>query len=161
MLRFLCADNRFTPQDSGTVSGEVWQLVNLHPIRPSFGSKPSGVELSAHFTSGDASDSQKLAFGICAYALQGAPKDSEALWKNRRDVYLSYTDVDEVCHNEHGIWQKMSTQLLVPPDADFLMVQVRMCPRPMPKTLESAFEFPGQYVSNVPLRLLSDPPPTQ
>ncbi|MEI6716032.1 MAG: hypothetical protein WCO60_19965 [Verrucomicrobiota bacterium] len=156
MLRFLRADNRTTPPNVGSVSAEQWQVIDLRPLRNAFGGHPAKIEFSAEFNSIPMTEGPHYSFGISFYSFNGEAKDAEYLWSHRRELCLSGTEKEELNDNDPASWQKISAQIVTPPDADLVLVQVRVCPKPMPKGLKSAVEFPGQYVANSSLRLIQD-----
>lgn len=159
MLRFLRADNQLTtPNSTPSISGELWQLVDLHSFRSTFGEKSATVELSALFNSAPIPEGQRYSFGISAFAFQGTPDDAAFLWKHRHDVALVSTDKEELSDNDPSTWQKLTTQFVVPPDADLILIHIRTAPKPFPHDLKSTVVFPGQYTADVSLRLLIDSP---
>ncbi len=154
MLRFLRADNAQSPRGEVQGTGELWQLVDLRPLREQLGNKPAKVELSALFNSAPFPDGPGFAFGVGAYAFDGDSSNGADLWSRHRDSALATAGKSEPIDGDPATWQTITTQVLVPPEATVLLVAVRVHSTNRKTAPAATVQFPGQYMANVTLRLL-------
>ena len=154
MLRFLRADNAQSPKTKGQAASELWQTIDLRPLREQLGNKPAHLELSALFNSTPIPEGRHFAFGVSAYAFQSDSGDGADLWSRHRDAALASGGKIELSDSDPATWQRITTQILVPPDATVLLVTARVGSADRLPPGSPVVEFPGQYMANVSLRLL-------
>jgi hypothetical protein len=154
MLRFLRADNAQSPKTKGQAASELWQTIDLRPLREQLGNKPAHLELSALFNSTPIPKGRHFAFGVSAYAFQSDSADGAQLWSRHRDAALASGGKIELSDSDPATWQRITTQILVPPDATVLLVTARVGSADRLPPGSPVVEFPGQYMANVSLRLL-------
>lgn len=154
MLRFLRADNSQSPRGEVQGTGELWQLVDLRPLREQLGNKPVKVELSALFNSTPFPEGPGFTFGVGAYAFDGDSADGAELWSRHRDSALASAGKSEPIDGDPATWQTITTQVIVPPQATVLLVAVRVNSNNRRPAPTATVQFPGQYMANVALRLL-------
>lgn len=146
MLRFLRADNALSPPGGGQRTAEMWQTIDLRPLRGRLG-PDSVVEASGRFAAAPAARPGGAKVGILLAAFSGDPATARAAWPARRSVALAEASKDEAVVRP-GQWQRVAVQIALPPDADFLLLQARVtAPPPAP------VEFPGHYLDDVAVRL--------
>ncbi len=93
----------------------------------------------------------RAALALVAY--RGDTADGPALWKQRHEIALAESDKEERLDEDPATWQRVETQLSVPPDAELLLVQVRMYDKTA-GARDGASIFPAHYADDVSLRLL-------
>jgi hypothetical protein len=64
-----------------------------------------------------------------------------------------------VADDDPRTWQRIAGKMMVPPDADFLVVELKVVPAD-PVPVEGAVEFPGHYADDVELILRTNARPT-
>lgn len=146
MLRFLRADNALSPPGGGQRTAEVWQTVDLRPVRGRL-DPDAVVEASARFAvAADTGPAPKVGLLLAAFA--GEPSTARASWPARRARTLAEASKDEPLALGGGAWQRVVVQLAPPPDADFLLLHARvLVPPPAP------VRFPGHYLDEVTLHV--------
>ncbi|VTU01795.1 Uncharacterized protein OS=Pirellula staleyi (strain ATCC 27377 / DSM 6068 / ICPB 4128) GN=Psta_3504 PE=4 SV=1 [Gemmataceae bacterium] len=147
MLRFLRADNASSPPGGAQRTAEVWQTIDLRPLRGRLGPDPV-VESSARFAAAPAARPNGAKVGIVLAAFSGDPGTARAAWPARRSAALAVASKEEPAASRPGAWQHVVVQITLPPDADYLLLQAGVhVPPPGP------VEFPGCYLDDVAVRL--------
>ena len=154
MLRFLRPDNRHTPGGTAAFVTEAWYMVDMRAWRATSGRKSAMFEVSAAFNSTRIPETQRYTFGVALHAFRGTPEQLTALWRNKRDTALASADMEEAADNEPVKWQRLNAQIVVPEDADVLMIQLRVTPKLLPQG--EAPTFPGHYVDDIRLSVLPE-----
>lgn len=145
MLRFLRADNAQSPPGGAQRTAEVWQTIDLRPLRGRLGPY-SIVEASARFAAALDSGTPKVGLLLAAFA--GEPSTARAAWPARRAVTLAEVSKDEPLAIRGGAWHRLVVQIALPPEADYLLLQARvLLPPPAP------VQFAGHYLDEVTLHV--------
>jgi hypothetical protein len=153
MLRFLRADNALSPPGGGQRTAEVWQAVDLRPLRGQLGADPV-VEASARFATSTVARPGGAKVGILLAAFSGDPAAARAAWPARRSVAVAEASKDEPAARAGG-WQRVVVQIALAPEVDYLLLQARVTAPPPARV-----EFAGDYLDDVRVRLRrSDGPP--
>jgi len=152
MLSFLRSDDAATPLDAHTVASELWQTVNLRPLRPMLGNKSISVRLSGFFNA-VSQPGHRYTAGVSLAAYYGNAADAPELWKHRHQQSLAESEKEERLDDNPATWQILETQLNVPPDAELLMVQIRVSDKSAAPDSKAAI-FPGHYADNITLQVV-------
>lgn len=126
MLKFLRTDNRFSPAGVTPSAGEVWQVVDLAAARSALGQEVAVIEVSAQFNQQPGAVAEKLAFGVSVMAFSGSAADAPTVWREHRELALARADKEELADAESLTWQRLSAQMTVPREANWLLVQLRV-----------------------------------
>lgn len=153
MLQFLRADNARSTSNAAVRASELWQFVDLRPLRPSLGPGTVTLELRGWFN-GAAHPGRRYTCGVALVACRGEAADGPAIWKQRHEIALAESDKEERLDDNPDTWQRVETQLSVPPDAELLLVQVRMYDKTTGST-EGASIFPAHYADDISLRVVA------
>jgi hypothetical protein len=153
MLRFLRSDNELLPQNERSYVGEVAQVIDLRPMRAELLGAEQLVEVSAQFNSIAAPPGDTYEFAVKAAAFRGDIADAPRLWEDR-EASASRSNRSVVADPDGGKWQRVAAPLVVPPDADFLVIECAVVFKG-PQVERGAAEFPGHYVDQVEVRLNS------
>lgn len=145
MLKFLRADNRLTPPGGGQVTSEMWQVVDLT------GQHVQVAELSARFNAIASAATERTAFAVCVCAFNGSAAEAPELWRGRNELALAQGEKEELADSDPKTWQRVVTQVTVPPEANLLLIQVRVTRKG--KEPQSP-EFGGHFVDAVSLHAL-------
>lgn len=145
MLQFL---NQ--PSDPAADS-EVWQLVDMRPYKKLFAAGNSVVDFSAMFNrvAGGAHSAKK--FGITLAAYKGSPTDAKSLWENRQTAALVLADKELTADDDPATWQKLETTTNLPPDTDFVIVEIRAIAPPDAAAGRPCFD--GNFADLVDLKI--------
>jgi hypothetical protein len=152
MVRFLRADNQRSPRGEVQGVSQLWQVVDLKPVRQREGKVPLTVELGAWFNAASFVPEKGHVFGVHLTAFQGGSGLAEEAWKSPRQTALASGSRHERADGDSAGWQWVSVRVHVPAEADSLLLSV-YCGEHGPqkaKRTETAV-FPGQYVAGVQL----------
>lgn len=153
MLRFLRSDNALSPKNERSYVGSVAQVIDLRPLRAELSGGEELVEVSAQFNAIATPPGTKYEFAIKSGAYRGEIADAPRLWDDR-EASVSRSDRFVNADSDVATWQRVSVSLVVPPDADFLVIECAVVQK-APQTPEGVAEFPGHYVDQVEVRLSS------
>ena len=157
MLRFLRADDARTAPGAAVRATELWQVVDLRPLRGTLGTGTLTLQLDGWFNAAP-HPARRYTCGVALVACRGEAAEARSLWSRRHEVALAESDREERLDDEPGTWQRVETQLAVPPDAELLLVQVRIYDKTADAS-EGPSIFPAHYADDVSLRLLDSPGP--
>lgn len=157
MLRFLRADDAFTAPGIHVVASELWQSVDLRPLRSMMGKGPVTVQLSAWFNAVP-HPGRRCTAGVSLGAYSEEPSAGPQLWRSRHQLSLAESEREELIDDDPETWQRVDTQVAVPPDATLLLVQIRVSDKSA-EPHAGASSFSGHYADEVTLRVV-DPQPT-
>jgi hypothetical protein len=154
MLRFLRGDyeGRPIPQSH---SSDVFRLVDLRPYRQEFADGGALVQLTAFFNAAPFPDEETFHCTLTIFALDASLVGHDAL---RADNVLSgeslaYSRSSKVVlDRDPATWQKVSNELRLPPNTDYLMIRMGMSDDTKPADRRKA-TFAGHYADKVQLVL--------
>lgn len=149
MLRFLRPDNQRSPSTVMQRTAELWQIVDLRPLRRQLGSQPTMIEFSAWFAAAPQAAANPAKFGVTLAAFSGDPASADEAWRQRHDIALAEASKDEAVGQTATTWRHLVVQAIVPPEADFLLVQARVGP-----ASSSPLEFAGHYLDEAELQVI-------
>jgi hypothetical protein len=151
MLQILRSDNEQSPKHEHSYVGEVAQVIDLRPLRAALSGTEHWVDVSAHFNSIGMGRDGKCEFAVKAAAFQGDIADAPRLWDDHeasgsRSNRAVEADIDP------RTWQRVSTALVLPANADFLLVEYAVVFKGTQRE-QRATEFPGHYIDQAEVRL--------
>lgn len=152
MLRFLRADNAHTRSTTPVRATELWQVLDLRPLRATLGERTVTLQLGAWFNAAP-HPARRYTCGVALVACRGAASEASAIWNQRHEVALAESDKEERLDDNPATWQRVETQVAVPPDAELLLVQVRMYDKSAAGD-EGPSVFPAHFADDVSLRVL-------
>ncbi|MBJ7391629.1 MAG: hypothetical protein JHC85_08690 [Chthoniobacterales bacterium] len=151
MLRILRSDNELSAGTERSYVGEVAQVIDLRPLRAQLSGANPLVEVSAQFNAVTLPPGGKHEFAVKAAAFRGDIADAPRLWEDH-DAGGSRSNRSVEADSDTGTWQRVATPLVVPPDADFLVIECAVVFKgPLRET--GATQFFGHYVDQVEVRL--------
>lgn len=153
MLRFLRADDAHTPPSSPVRAAELWQLVDLRPLRATLGEGTVTLQLAAWFNAAP-HQARRYTCGVALVACRGEAAEGPAIWRRRHELALAESDKEERLDDDPATWQRVDTQVAVPPDAELLLVQVRVYDKSAAPS-EGPSIFLAHFADDVSLRVLS------
>ncbi len=155
MLRFLRSDNEHSPRNERSYVGEVAQVIDLRPLRAELAGGDRLVEVSAAFNSVAMPQGAPHEFAVKAAACRGNIADAPKLWEDR-DSGGSRSHRSVVADSDKATWQRVTVPLVVPPDADFMIIECAVVFKG-PQEGAAVAEFAGHYVDQVEVRVDSSP----
>lgn len=147
MLRMMRSDHEQSPKGERSYVGEAAQVIDLRPFRDEFGVTEQMVEVSALFNSISMPPGPKYEFAIKAAAFRGNVENAPSLWKDYEET-VSRSDRHVIADSDVTTWQRVMVSLMVPPDADFMIVDCAVVFKG-PQAENTVAEFPGHYVDQV------------
>lgn len=153
MLRFLRSDNELALKNAHSYVGSAAQVIDLRPLRAELSGAEQLVEVSAQFDSIATSLGERYEFNMKAAAFRGDIADAPKLWEDH-EASVSRSDRTVVADSDTATWQRVAVPLMVPPDADFLVIEFAVVSKRLPLD-QGATEFPGHYVDQVEVLLSS------
>ena len=134
-------------------AGSAAQVIDLRPLRADLSGGEELVEVSAQFNSVAMRPGEKYEFAVKSGAYRGDIADAPKLWEDR-EASVSRSDRCVIADSDVKTWQRVSVSLVVPPDADFLVIECAVVLK-APQAAQGVAEFPGHYVDQVEVRLNS------
>ena len=155
MLRILRSDNELSTRAEHSYVGEVAQVIDLRSLRAALWEAEPLVEISAQFNAVAAPSRGRYEFAVKAAAFRGDIADAPRLWEDH-DAGGSRSNLSVDADADPLTWQRVATPLVVPPDADFLVIECAVVFKG-PEKAHGATEFPGHYVDQAEVRLSASP----
>lgn len=151
MLRILRADHELSSKNARSYVGSVAQVIDLRPLRAELSGGEQLVEVSAQFNAIPMPQGGLFDFNVKAAAFRGHIADAPRLWEDH-EASVSRSARTVVADSEVATWQRVAMPLVVPLDADFLVIEAAVVFKG-PLSAQSVAEFPGHYVDQVEVRL--------
>lgn len=151
MLRVLRSDNELSPPSERSYVGEAAQVIDLRTLRAELSVADQLVEVSAQFNAIPSAPGTKYEFNVKAAAFRGDIVDAPRLWEDH-EAGVSRSSHSMLADSDVATWQRVAVPLVVPPDADFLVIECAVVLK-APQAEHGAVEFPGHYVDEVEIRL--------
>lgn len=155
MLRVLRSDSRVDPPGLESHGGDMMQLVDLRPFKPDFSSGNAVLEVSASGNMIAPRQGEGYSFAVTALAFNGEPADLSWDASENAQAALAASTKRVPLDADPATWQTPTTRLLLPPDADFVMVKLTVTLRGIHPP--GHVEFAGHYVDSVRLALKTQP----
>lgn len=151
MLRILRADHELAEKKTRSYVGSVAQVIDLRPLRAERSGGEPLVEVSAHFNAIPMPQRGSFEFNVKAVAFRGDIADAPRLWEDHESS-VSRSARTVSADSDAATWQRVSMPLVVPMDADFLVIEAAVVSK-SPLSEQGVAEFPGHYVDQVEVRL--------
>jgi len=151
MLCILRADHELSSKNARSYVGSVAQVIDLRPLRAELSGGESLVEVSAQFNAIPMPQRGLFDFNVKAAAFRGDIADAPRLWEDHESS-VSRSARTVGADSDAATWQRVSMPLVVPMDADFLVIEAAVVSK-APQSPQSVAEFPGHYVDQVEVRL--------
>ncbi len=154
MLRFVKAEGDANALDGPAISCDVFQLVDLRPLRANLGADGNSLlELSANFLDARPSDTGlSVTFCCQIFLFKGDAANVHQAWPNNISEAIASGSAEVTTLGGSGdAWKQLTAKSLVSAEADFAVVQISARPNlrvPMP---------PRLFVDDVKLTLKTQP----
>lgn len=152
MLRFLRGDYEGKPNPEGSKIGDLYRLIDMRPYRKEFADGGAVVQLSAGFNTFEFPADERYECSLTLYALdaESVKNDSTHSGIMLNEAPLGSQKRRMRLDRSPATWQRLTSELRLPPDTDFLMV--RICVQYASKSV-SRQTFSGHYVDDVRLTM--------
>jgi hypothetical protein len=158
LLQFVHANREPSLPNYGAHSCDVFQLVDLRPIKTKSDSGECMLELSAQFLDLRPMPGERITFLCRLHVFTGPPETLTPEWPlNQRQALALGSASAEGNGGNPGTPHRVSTKILLPPNADFALVHLIAHKPKNPSGTEA--EFGAQYADDVRLTLQSPPAP--
>lgn len=155
-LRFVRAEREPSLPNYGAASCDVYQLVDLRPLRSGLTPQEATLELSVQFRDARESAGECVVFIGRLHVFSGSPEALPAEWPlTQKDSLATACSQVESIGGVPQAWHALSTRVLLPPQADFAVVHLVAH---KPKTLRGEeAQFGAQFADDVRLTLKTHP----
>jgi anti-sigma factor RsiW len=160
-LRFVKAEGDVGNPEGRAIACDVFQLVDLRPLRASLGAGGDSVlELSASFLDARAADSRPSVTFFCQiFLFRGEAGSLHQGWPHCIPEAIASGSAQLTTFGGSGDgWERLTAKSLVSTEADFAVIQVSVRPNlrvPMPPLLfADAVELTLKTQPNLPVRLV-------
>jgi hypothetical protein len=151
MLRFLRADYAGKPNPGGYIS-EVYRLLDVRGRRRELVDGDGVVQVSALFNAAPFTTDEKYHYSLSMFALDQETATSGATRSGSTvmDQCLASTrrSNDLLDHDSHT-WQKMSAELRLPPNTDFLLLRISVAHGGRSRESQGHEKFTAHYADDV------------
>lgn len=157
-LRFVRAEREPALPEYGAASCDVYQLVDLRSLKVDERTGETTLELSVQFRDARREAGESVKFISRIYLFSGSPDSLSAEWPlTQKEALASGSGTFDSVGGHPGIWQTVSTRVLLPPQADFAVVHL-VAHKPETRTGPSTpAVFGDQYADEVRLTLKTQP----
>ncbi len=158
MLRFLRADFEGKPGPGSSHLADMHQLIDLRPYRQEIADGGAVVEVSASFNAIPFPEDEKYGCAVSIFALDAemATNGSTRIGSTLMSDALAMTRSDRgrLLDRDPATWQRVTTELRLPPGTDFVMVRLHIH-----RGLHSpGVTFAGHYADDVHVSLIRRAP---
>jgi len=151
MFRFLRSDSK-DPAPSRANHGNMYQFIDVRSLREAIADGTATVDWSAWFNCVEESSEKPTQFEASMWAFTGEPSVVRANWVGNLHQELAYSTWRVTADRDPKTWQKISGSLIVPPDTDFLVIELKAIPGEKTPQ-EKPYRFAGHYADDVQLTL--------
>ncbi len=158
MLRFLRADFEGKQSPDSSHLADMHQLIDLRPYRQEIANGSAVVEVSASFNAIPFSVDEKYGCAVSIFALDeematnGSTRIGSTLMTDA--LAMTRSDRGRVIDRDPTTWQRVTSDLRLPPDTDFVMIRLHInCGRRSP-----GVTFAGHYADDVQVSLIRRAP---
>jgi hypothetical protein len=124
-LRFVRAERELALPDYGAASCDVYQLVDLRPLKADAALGDATLELSAQFRDAREMAGEKMKFICQLYVFTGPSDALPAEWPlTQKQALASGSGTWDSLGGSPSRWQQVSTKSLLPAGADFAVVHL-------------------------------------
>jgi len=158
MFRFLRSDSTEASSRGTIFNGNIYQVIDVRPSRDALATGSAIVDWSAWFNCVPDQAAEKTKFVASVWAFVGETAILPRNWADKLYQETAYSSWKITADDDPQSWQRIAGSMMVPPDADFLVVELKVVPaEPVP--VDGAVTFAGHYADDVQLILRSHASP--
>ncbi len=158
MLRFLRADFEGKPSPDSSHLADMHQLIDLRPYRQEIADGGAVVEVSASFNAIPFPEDEKYGCAVSIFALDaematnGSTRSGSTLMTDA--LAMTRSDRGRLIDREPTTWQRVTSDLRLPPDTDFVMIRLHI----NRSRRSPGITFAGHYADDVRVSLIRRAP---
>lgn len=153
MLQFLRSDSK--RGDTGTpYNGNLYQLIDVSNLRKTI-ERGAVVDWSASFNNVKNPADVATTFEASMWAFNGESSFVRQNWEEKLHQELAYSSWRVDADGDVKSWQQIRGTLFVPPDTDFLVIELKVLPK-VSSHVGDAWKFSGHFADDVQLFLRTD-----
>lgn len=159
MLRFLRADYQGKLNPGGYI-GEVYRLIDIRGRRSELAGGEAVVQLSAQFNAAASAETEQYHAGLALFALDAAAATDVALGSGSALLDRAQAVTrrsNQLLDRDAGSWQKMSTDLRLPPNTDFILVRLSVAHGISTRSASGHESFAAHFADDVRVVLTRRP----
>ena len=151
MFRFLRSDSK-DDFPSRAHHGNMYQFIDIRQWREAIAGGTAVVDWSAWFNCNREQSGAPSQFEASMWAFAGEPSFVRKNWEERLHQELGYSTWRVVADEDPETWQRVTGSLIVPPDTDFLVVELKaIAGKETP--INGVVSFAGHYADDVQMVL--------
>ncbi|CAN5897124.1 hypothetical protein BH11VER1_BH11VER1_30760 [soil metagenome] len=152
MFRFLRSDSNRPSANPNPLNGNSYQVIDVRAWHDTIADGTAMVDWSAWFNSVPESAGGPMKFMTSVWAFSGETDILPRNWAEKLYQEIAYSSRTVVADDDPQSWQRTAGSMIVPPDTDFLVVELKAIPT-SPSFTDGAVIFSGQYADDVQLVL--------
>ena len=151
MFRFVRSDSRDS-FPSRAHHGNIYQFIDIRPWREAIATGTAVVDWSAWFNCIHEQGSTPSQFEASMWAFAGEASFVRKNWEEKLHQELGYSTWRVVADGDPKTWQRVTGSLIVPPETNFLVVELKAIAGNEPAA-DGVVTFAGHYADDVQLVL--------
>lgn len=152
MFRFLRSDSIRPSDNRGPFNGNIYQVIDIRAWHEAISDGTAMVDWSAWFNSVPDSAGGPMKFMTSVWAFSGDTGILPRNWAEKLYQEIAYSSRTVVADEDREGWQRTAGSMIVPPDTDFLVIELKAIPTG-PGLTNGVVVFNGQYADDVQLVL--------
>jgi hypothetical protein len=139
----------FNPSTAHNGDSEVWQLIDLSHYKKllTSGNVEGKLTVLVNRIAGGADAAKKFSLTLAAF--HGSPAEANSLWSNRKTLALALSEKELTSDGNPETWEPLVADAQLPPETDFVLVQIRALATPG----DSGASLAGHFADLVNLKL--------
>ena len=151
MFRFLRSDSN-DGFPARAYHGNMYQFIDIRPWREATSSGTAVVDWAAWFNCIREASGKPSKFEASMWAFAGEPSVVRKSWEEKVHQELAYSTWRVVVDDDPKTWQRVAGSLIVPPDTDFLVVELKAIAGDE-TPMNGVVTFAGHYADDVRMAL--------
>ena len=157
MLRFLRADSTVSPEAEKSMSGNLYQVVDMRPWRNEIAGGQATVDWSAWYNWVPGKDEKGMQFMTNVWAFTGTTEILPRNWKEHLYQETAKSSHRITVDDAPRTWRQTAGRMTLPADTDFLVIELKIIPSPS-ASVTVPYQFSGCFADDVRMLLRSHAP---
>ena len=152
MLRFLRSDSAVTPAPDRAAAGNLYQVVDMRRYRAELADGQARVDWSAWFNWVPGQGETVMTYAMNVWTFAGDTSILPVNWKEHLYQETAKSGHKLVVSDAPRTWHQITGGMIVPPDTDFLVVELKAIPQEQAGR-SGPYRFSGCFADDVQLLL--------
>ncbi len=152
MFRFLRSDSSLVSDAQSSRTGNMYQAVDMRGYRAELADGQARLDWSAWFQWVPAAEERTMSFAVNVWTFTGDPSILPANWRDHLYRETAKSGSKKAFDDSPRQWRELKGSMIMPPDTDFLVIELKAIPPEQPDTTEP-YRFVGCYADDVRLVL--------